>query len=63
MYCLIKDNGRIEFYLVERKYNHGMKLMKCMMSRKLNADAGSILAPLLIKKIAEQILELKSKKK
>ena len=62
---MIKDSGRVEFYLVEQKYNHGLKMMKLMLARRLHAAPGSSLAPQLIRKIMNQILELEeiSKKK
>ena len=54
----MKLNGRIEYYLVERKYDHGLSMMKSMIKRRVNACEGSTLAPELIKKIAGQIREL-----
>ena len=63
VYCVVKDNGRVEFYLVEQKYNHGLKLMKLMLAKRLSAAPGSSLAPELVRKIMNQIQELKSKKK
>ena len=58
VYSVMKLNGRIEYYLVERKYNHGLSMMQSMMKRRPNACQGSTLAPELELKIARQIHEL-----
>ena len=63
VYCVIKDNGRLEFYLVEKKYNHSLNMMKSMMLKGLVACPGSTLAPELYKKIQGQIQELEEKSK
>ena len=63
VYCVIMDNGRIEFYLVEKKYNHGLSMMMNMISQTLNADPGSNLAPRLMSKITDQINELEEMSK
>ena len=58
VYSIIKDNAQVEFYLVERRYNHSLKLMNLMMARKLSASKNSLLAHKLIRKIVDQINEL-----
>ena len=63
VYYVMKDNGRVEFYLVEQKYNHGLKMMKLMLARRVLANPGSTLAPLLVQKIIDQIHELEEKSK
>ena len=63
VHYVIKDSGRVEFYLVEKKYNHGLKMMKLMLAKKLSAAPGSSLASQLVRKIMNQINELESKKK
>ena len=63
VYCVIMDNGRIEFYLVEKKYDHGLSMMNSMITQSLNRDLGSNLAPKLLQKITDQINELEEMSK
>ena len=58
IYCVMLDNGKIEYYLVEKKYNHGLNMMRSMIEQSLNRDLGSNLAPKLVQKIVDQINEL-----
>ena len=58
VYSVIKDNAQIEFYLVEKRYNHSLKLMKLMLARKLSASKESLLAHQLVRKIMKQVNEL-----
>ena len=63
VYCVIKANGRLEFYLVEKKYNHSLAMMQSMMLKGLVSRPGSTLAPELLKKIKVQIQKLEEKSK
>lgn len=63
VYCLEKKNGSLEFYLVEKKYNHGMMKMREMLNVRVTVNSQPIprMAYNLLDKIFEQIREMKNR--
>ena len=55
VYSLLYMNGKIEFYLVEKKYIHPLKILKEMINVKLSVSGPSEMASRLVEQIKDQI--------
>ena len=54
VYSLVYMDGKMEFYLVEKKYSHGLKTLREMLNIKLSANH-CMMADDLLKKIKTQM--------
>ena len=59
VYYLTYADARVEYYLVEKKYAHGIGVLSTMLSAKLTANGSSQMAYDLIYKIKQQLMTVK----
>ena len=55
VYSLLYLDGKIEFYIVEKKYIHPLKILKEMINLKLSVSGPSEMASRLVTQIKDQI--------
>ena len=55
VYSLLYMNGKIEFYLVEKKCIHPLKILKDMINLKLSVSSPSMMTSRLVEQIKDQI--------
>ena len=55
VYSLLYTDGKLEFYLVEKKYIHPFKILNDMISLKLSVSGPSMMASRLVAHIKDQI--------
>ena len=55
VYSLLYMDGKVEFYLVEKKYLHPLKILTDMINLKLFARRPSMMASRLVEQIKDQI--------